>query len=95
MAVLAQRLVRLICKECRRAGCAACNNSGYRGRQGIFEMMEMTDEIRALVMRNADATEITAAARRHGMRTMKEDARAKVEAGVTTEEEVLRVTQAI
>jgi len=93
IAVLAQRLVRLICTECRRAGCPACHGSGYRSRQGIFEMMDMTEEVRRLVMRNADASEIAAAARHQGMRTLKEDGNAKVAAGVTSEEEVMRVTQ--
>jgi general secretion pathway protein E len=95
LAVLAQRLVRLLCPQCHRKGCAACNGTGYRSRQGIFEMMEMTDDIRRLVVRNADASEIAAAARKQGMRSLKEDGERKVREGVTSEEEVLRVTQDI
>ena len=109
MAVLAQRLVRVICPECRAvdegrsealgrqvyrgAGCAQCSGTGYRGRQGIFEMMEVHEEIRRLVVQNADATVLAAAARNNGMTTLNEDGWDKVNRGVTTVEEVLRVTQ--
>lgn len=111
VAVLAQRLVRLVCPFCKvpagaritplgssietykGAGCERCFNSGFVGRVGIFEMMELSDELRKLIMRNADASEITMAARRSGMRTLREDGWMKVEAGVTTAEEVMRVTQ--
>jgi general secretion pathway protein E len=92
LAILAQRLVRTRCRQCGGAGCADCNN-GYRGRKGIYELMEMDDDVRTLVMRNADATQIAAQARRAGMKTLKEDGLEKVDAGVTTMEEVLRVTQ--
>ncbi len=77
----------------RGAGCEACFGTGYSGRVGIFELMEMNDEIRRLVMRNADAVEITEAAWRNGMRNLREDGVMKVRDGVTTLEEVMRVTQ--
>lgn len=111
VAILAQRLVRLICAECRTpagtattpwgeqirifhgAGCPACEGSGYRGRAGIFELMELNDELRTLVMANADASRLTEAARRNGMRSLREDGWSKVAAGITTAEEVTRVTQ--
>jgi general secretion pathway protein E len=111
VAVLAQRLVRIICQRCkapaemritpdgrpiqtfRGKGCEACFGSGYTGRVGIFELMELDDEIRKLIMANADAVEITNAARRNGMRNLREDGWLKVEAGLTTADEVLRVTQ--
>jgi len=111
VAVLAQRLVRLICDRCKDAdgtrispdgetvrcykgrGCEHCFGSGFIGRVGIFEMMELNDEIRKLIMRNADAVEITAAARRNGMRNLREDGWLKVANGVTTAGEVMRVTQ--
>lgn len=111
VAVLAQRLVRVICKECRQpagrvmnpegemvdsysgAGCEQCFHTGYRGRVGIFELMELNEEIRAIIMRNEDATKITAAARRNGMRNLREDGWEKIRRGVTTPEEVTRVTQ--
>ena len=111
VAILAQRLVRLICRNCaesgdraitpwgeevateRGRGCAECNGSGYKSRAGIFEMMEMNDELRRLVMANADASRITEAARRNGMGSLREDGWAKVKRGITTPAEVLRVTQ--
>ncbi len=111
VSVLAQRLVRVICKNCSRqvenavtptgesipsfkgAGCDTCFGTGYRGRVGIFELMELNEEIRNLVMRNEDASIITGAARRNGMRTLREDGWLKVARGVTTAEEVIRVTQ--
>jgi general secretion pathway protein E len=111
VAVLAQRLVRVICKHCRApegtrlapdgrtiqtfrgAGCDHCFGSGFTGRIGIFEMMELNDEIRGLIMKNEDASQITVAARRNGMRNLREDGWLKVEQGFTTADEVLRVTQ--
>ena len=81
VAVLAQRLVRVICAHCKQpdgtalspegemvqtwrgAGCAECNGRGYTSRVGIFEMMEVNDEIRKLIMNNADASVLTRAAR--------------------------------
>ena len=111
VSVLAQRLVRTICKHCRISagsrtapdgstvetfrgeGCERCFGSGYTGRVGIFELMELNDELRALIMRNADASQITAAARRNGMRNLREDGWLKVGLGVTTADEVMRVTQ--
>src|SRR5579871_65082 len=92
LAILAQRLVRVRCKECGGQGCASCNN-GYRGRKGIYELMEMDEAVRRLVMQNADATQIASQARKAGMKTLKEDGLEKVEQGMTTMEEVLRVTQ--
>ena len=111
VAVLAQRLVRLICPQCkcdagtrltpegetirtfRGAGCERCFGTGHTGRVGIFELMELNDELRRLIMANADAADLTAAARRNGMRTLREDGWMKVRQGVTSAEEVMRVTQ--
>jgi len=111
VAVMAQRLVRVICGQCKQtagtavtpegettdvfrgAGCEACFGTGYRGRVGIFELMELNEELRAGIMRNEDASRITARARRHGMRNLREDGWMKVRQGVTTAEEVMRVTQ--
>jgi general secretion pathway protein E len=75
------------------AGCAHCFGSGYYGRVGIFELMEMNDELRRLIMANSDASILTSAAKRNGMRTLREDGWEKVKLGVTTADEVLRVTQ--
>jgi general secretion pathway protein E len=111
VAVLAQRLVRLICPQCRQpdgqattpkgesvpafrgAGCDHCFGTGYRGRVGIFELMELNEELRAIIMRNEDASVITAAAYRNGMRNLRDDGWEKVARGVTTSDEVMRVTQ--
>ncbi|HUA84545.1 MAG TPA: type II secretion system ATPase GspE [Bryobacteraceae bacterium] len=111
VAVLAQRLVRVICPECkspagtavtpegelidvyRGAGCDHCFATGYRGRIGIFELMELNEELRASIMRSEDASKITTIARKHGMRNLREDGWLKVARGVTTAEEVMRVTQ--
>ena len=111
VAVLAQRLVRVICHECkvdagermtpmgemvpsfRGAGCDRCFGTGYKGRVGIFEMMELNEDIPKLIMANADAGQLTVAARKHGMRSLREDGWLKVATGVTTADEVIRVTQ--
>lgn len=111
VAVLAQRLVRVICKNCKESagfrmspegeaietfrgrGCDECFGTGHAGRMGIFEMMEVTDEIRKLVMANADSIQITQAARRNGMRSLREDGWLKVRNGITSADEVMRVTQ--
>jgi general secretion pathway protein E len=77
----------------RGEGCENCVGTGYTSRVGIFELMELNEEIRTLIMANADASKITAAARRNGMRGLREDGWTKVAAGVTTAEEVMRVTQ--
>jgi general secretion pathway protein E len=111
VAVLAQRLVRLICANCKESagismnpfgeraetfrgrGCEVCNGSGYRGRAGIFELMELNDELRQMIMTNSDAGRLTEVARRQGMRNLREDGWAKVSRGLTTASEVTRVTQ--
>ena len=111
VAVLAQRLVRVICEHCKGGdgsrfapngdlvqcfkgrGCDQCFGSGYTGRVGIFELMELDDGIRQLIMKNQDAVAITNAARRIGMRNLREDGWSKVASGVTTADEVMRVTQ--
>ena len=77
----------------RGAGCENCLETGYTSRVGIFELMELNDEIRKLIMANGDASEITAAARRNGMQSLREDGWNKVRSGITTADEVMRVTQ--
>ncbi|HKW13947.1 MAG TPA: ATPase, T2SS/T4P/T4SS family, partial [Candidatus Krumholzibacteria bacterium] len=111
VAVLAQRLVRLICAQCKQPdgrrlapdgemvecyrgrGCDHCFGSGYTGRVGIFELMELSDELRKLIMRNEDASALANVARRNGMRNLREDGWMKIAAGQSTVEEVMRVTQ--
>ena len=77
----------------RGRGCDNCFGSGFKGRVGIFEMMELNDEIRKRIMANEDAADIANAARRNGMHSLREDGWMKVAEGVTTAEEVMRVTQ--
>jgi general secretion pathway protein E len=77
----------------RPVGCRACDGLGYSGRIGIFELMAMDAELRGLVMRRADSSMLLKAAVAGGMTTMFEDGLKKVLAGVTTIEEVRRVTR--
>jgi len=74
-------------------GCSYCANTGYIGRISIMEVLPMTDSLRSLVMKHATATELRAEAVREGMLTMYEDGLRKALKGVTTFEEVLRVTR--
>jgi type IV pilus assembly protein PilB len=73
-------------------GCSRCANSGYRGRMGIYEVMSITEEVRALVLAHASVDDIAAAAARQGMRRMREDGIAKVRAGQTSIAEIERMT---
>jgi len=121
-AVMAQRLIRVLCKECkqidqdpdrrllqllnftdreladkpvyRAVGCPACNNSGYRGRKGIFEMMVMNNEVRELAFKRAPTNQIRKAARSSGMKSLLDDGKIKILNGITTPDEISRVTQA-
>jgi general secretion pathway protein E len=77
----------------RPKGCAQCSHTGYQGRISIFEMLPVTDPLRSLVMKHATAAELRAEAIREGMMTMYEDGLRKAVRGVTTFEEVLRVTR--
>lgn len=74
-------------------GCAVCSNTGYQGRIAIFEVMQVTETIRELIMRRANAEEVRKQAQSEGMSTMIEDGIKKVLAGMTTIEEVLRATR--
>lgn len=77
----------------RGKGCFVCNNTGYKGRMGIYELLVMNDNIRELVLENVSSTVLCKKAMESGMRTLKEDGMEKVKRGYTTIEEVLRVTQ--
>jgi type IV pilus assembly protein PilB len=112
--IIAQRLARKLCHNCRRVarvagslvgapqlaeveifepvGCARCRETGYRGRLGLFEVMTVTDEIRALIVARAPAGEIAAVAAAQGMRTLVDDGMNKVRAGHTSLAEIGRVT---
>jgi type IV pilus assembly protein PilB len=73
-------------------GCARCNQSGYRGRVGIFSVMKMSERIKEMTVDQAAEAEIAVAAREEGMLTLREDGLGKVRGGQTSLEEVLRVT---
>ncbi len=120
---LAQRLVRVVCKECREAydptdeelsemqltkqdmldacvthlykavGCSNCNDTGYRGRSGIYELMVISDDIRQQVLRKVDSNTIKKTAIAQGMRTLLNDGARRVLAGATSSAELLSVTQ--
>ncbi len=121
-AIMAQRLIRVLCKECKRidehpdpeklalagfredqfatiqtyrpVGCSHCNNTGYRGRMAIFEMLEMNTELRELAFNRAGISDIRRAAKASGMSTLLGDGQKKILRGVTSVEEVTRITQA-
>jgi len=119
IAILAQRLVRVLCKECREPypitpaevtelefdssaegatvyrakGCDACFHTGYLGRSAIYELLTVDDDVRQLIMKNTDATTIKALAMEKGMRTLRQDGAARVLDGLTSIDEVVRVTQ--
>jgi general secretion pathway protein E len=77
----------------RGAGCPACAQTGYRGRHGIYELLVVDDEIRRLITAKADAAVIKQAAIARGMRTLKQEGATKVVEGLTTTEEIIRITQ--
>ncbi len=120
VAIIAQRLVRLICPDCREEftptkaelselslkreelegkaifrgkGCSDCMGTGYRGRTGIYELLLVDDRIRSLILKNSDSNTIKREAIKRGMHTLRIDGSRKVIEGITTIEEVLRVTQ--
>jgi len=117
-AVLAQRLVRVLCPECkaedtspttaaykeqvgiaksvkvyRGVGCQACRNTGYHGRHAIFEWMDLTNEIRQMVLKNASSGEIREVAVHNGMHSLSDDGWRLIGMGITTPEEVMRVAK--
>jgi len=77
------------------SGCKACDDTGYESRIGIFELLDIDDAMRHLIVKTADATVLKAEAVRSGMRTLKQDGWSKVLAGLTSPDEVLRVTQEV
>ncbi len=121
-AIMAQRLCRVICNECkeddpapdrqlmrllnfkesdlqgntfkRGAGCKRCSKTGFRGRQGIFEMMQMTNEVRELAFNRAPTSQVRRAARAAGMKSLLDDGKRKIMRGMTTLEEVAKHAQA-
>ncbi len=93
LGVLAQRLVRKVCVACQGAGCPTCGQTGYQGRTGVFELLCTDDAIRAQIHHQAPEAELRAAALQSGMTLMRDDGERLVQSGVTTREELLRVTR--
>jgi general secretion pathway protein E len=99
LGVLAQRLVRKLCEYCKvevegvARGCQHCGYTGYHGRTGIFELMTADDRMRALIHNKASEAQIREAALGGGMRLMRDDGERLVREGITSREEVLRVTR--
>jgi general secretion pathway protein E len=90
--VLAQRLVRVLCKKCSSRGCSECRNTGFRGRKAIGELVVLNDELRELIVGRAPARKLREAARAAGTVPLRDAAMALVQAGDTTLEEINRVT---
>jgi type IV pilus assembly protein PilB len=117
--IVAQRLVRKICRKCgvpqkipirvltdlgfspeeaegltvlQGRGCEACNNTGYKGRTGLFEVMEVTPPIRDLILQRAQSKDIKKRALEQGMITLRRSGLIKIKAGITSIEEVVRET---
>jgi len=93
LGVLAQRLVRKRCTACSGAGCAQCGHTGYAGRTGVFELLVTDDAIRAQIHNQASEAAIRDAALASGMVLMRDDGQRLVDAGITTREELVRVTR--
>jgi type II secretory ATPase GspE/PulE/Tfp pilus assembly ATPase PilB-like protein len=120
-AIMAQRLVRVICDNCKvvdentdphflqllnitpedmrkhpiykGAGCSQCQDTGFKGRIGIFEMVEMNNQLRELSFAKAPTSELRKAARASGMRPLMEDGKIKIFNGISTPAEVARISQ--
>ncbi|WP_119156824.1 type II secretion system ATPase GspE [Caldimonas tepidiphila] len=102
LGVQAQRLVRKLCPTCRRqdgegrwhpVGCPDCGQTGYRGRTGVYELLVVDEQVQSLIHNRAPESELFEAARRNGMRTMREDGERLVADGTTSLEELMRVTR--
>jgi len=106
LGVLAQRLVRKLCGHCKQraddvdghprwrpVGCPECSHTGYKGRTGVYELMVVDDTVQALIHNRSSEGEIVAAATAHGLRSMREDGERLVAEGITSMEEVVRVTR--
>jgi general secretion pathway protein E len=93
LAVLAQRLVRKRCGHCQGKGCSHCGQTGYQGRTGIFELLSTNDSLRSLIHDKASEAALRDAAQRNGMRSLRDDGQRLVDAGITSAEELLRVTR--
>jgi len=102
LGVLAQRLVRKLCAHCKRedaqghwhpVGCARCAHTGYKGRTGVYELMVADQQVQTLIHNRAAEQDLASAARTAGLRSMREDGERLVRSGLTSLEEVVRVTR--
>ena len=102
LGVLAQRLVRKLCPQCKKAdargrwhpvGCADCGHTGYKGRTGVYELMVADDKVKSLIHSRAAESQLFVAAEQAGLRSMREDGERLVVEGITSAEEVMRVTR--
>ena len=93
LGVLAQRLVRKLCTQCHGAGCTTCNHTGYQGRTGVFELLTSNEEIRAQIHNRASEADIRTKALASGMTLMRDDGERLITQGITSREEVVRVTR--
>jgi general secretion pathway protein E len=93
LGVLAQRLVRKRCTDCDGSGCETCGHTGYAGRTGVFELLVASEEIRAQIHNREAESELRATALAQGMVLMRDDGQRLVDAGITSAEELLRVTR--
>jgi len=102
LGVQAQRLVRKLCPFCRKqdaaglwrpVGCDKCSHTGYKGRTGVYELMVVDEAVQALIHNRAAEHDLVAAARAGGLRSMREDGERLVQEGITSFEEVIRVTR--
>jgi general secretion pathway protein E len=102
LGVLAQRLVRKLCVHCRQqddkgrwqpVGCSHCNQTGYKGRTGVYELMVADDKVRSLIHNRAAESQLFVAAEAAGLRSMREDGQRLIDAGVTSMAEVMSVTR--
>jgi general secretion pathway protein E len=100
--VLAQRLVRCLCTACKTAlpdgtqrarGCEACGMTGFSGRNGVFELLEIDSESRAIIHRRGAEAELRAQAQQLGMRSLQQDGARLIAAGVTSREELEHATR--
>jgi general secretion pathway protein E len=93
LGVLAQRLVRKTCTACKGKGCDACGQTGYQGRTGIYELVAIDEELRTLIHQRAPESQLRTQAQRSGWVSMRDDGARLVQMGVTSPEELLRVTR--
>lgn len=104
--VLAQRLVRKLCPQCKislpdgtaslnSGGCAACGHTGYSGRTGVHELFSVDDALRGMIHAGADEQALRQAAQRTGLQSLRQDGKRWVEQGITTDDEIARVTREV